>query len=214
MNAITIHLNPADNELKGQSKWWGMPDLPEDWDYPMIPYDDGDDDPLTFICQIRCADLVPYDTENQLPHEGMLYFFAAIDEYVYKLVGNMDHEGCGYYTGLSEWDPVTYRVLYSPTEDNLVTHNIIDENGEPYGLPAEKITFSAPDKEDSFKLLGFPFYNEIWEQYPDYINLLQIDGNDSWGMTLYDCGMICFLIRPDDLKVRRFDQVKLYFHSC
>ena len=24
----------------------------------------------------------------------------------------------------------------------------------------------------------------------------------------------CFLIRPDDLKARRFDQVKVYFHSC
>ena len=215
MKAIKINLSKADDELFGQSKWWGSPDMPDDMDYPTIPYDDGDE-PLTFVCQIRCADLAAYDTDNLLPHEGMLYFFAAIDEYVYKLTNEFDVERCGYYNGLSEWEPETYRVLYSPTTEGLAPHSIVDADGEPYGLPAEKITFEAGDNmgDDDFKLLGLPFYEEICEQYPDYINLLQIDGNDDWGMALYDCGMICFLIRPDDLKALDFRKVKVYFHSC
>ena len=192
------------------------PDMPRSMEYPMIPYDDGENDPMTFICQIRCSDLALYDTENLLPHQGLLYFFAAIDEYVYNLVGNMNHEGCGYYTGLSEWDPITYRVLYSPSEEDLVANNNVDEGGEPYGLPAEKITFETSDNArlDDFKLFGLPFYDEIEEQYPDYINLLQIDGNDDWGMRLYDLGMICFLIRPEDLKALDFSKAIVYFHSC
>ena len=38
--------------------------------------------PLTFICQIDCEDIAPFDKEGLLPHEGMLYFFAAIDEFI------------------------------------------------------------------------------------------------------------------------------------
>ena len=215
MKSIRINLSKTDDELFGQSKWWGEADMPKSMAYPMIPYDDGDDDPLTFVCQIRCADLAAVDTEHLLPHEGMLYFFAAIDEYVYKINKNFDM-GCDYFNGLSEWAPETYRVLYSPIDDDLIANDLVDENGEPYGLPAEKISFEVSDdaRLDDFKLLGLPFYEEIAEQYPDYLNLLQIDGNDDWQMQLYDMGMICFLIRPDDLKALDFSKVKVYFHSC
>ena len=213
MKSIKINLAKSDEDLFGQSKWWGQADMPDDLEYPLIPYDDEyDDDPMTLVCQIRCADLAPYDTDNLLPHKGMLYFFAAIDEYVHA-ISDYDNE-VGYHNGLGEWEPETYRVLYSPNDEELATHTIQDADGDPYGLPAEKITFEAADfNYDSFKLLGVPYYEEIKEQYPDYINLLQIDNNDDWGMQLYDCGMICFLIRPDDLKAMRFDRVLLHFFS-
>lgn len=211
MKSIKINFSPADGDaLTGQSKWWGSADLPENIEYPFIPYDDGEDDPMTFICQIRCADLIETDTENLLPHEGMLYFFADIDEFVH----NMD-EGCecGYYNGISEWAPELSRVIYSPTIDNLRPHKIVDETGNPVGLPAQKISFEPADAFSSdFKLLGMPFFDEIRENYPDHINLLQIDENDDWGMLFYDCGMVCFVITPEDLKARCFDHVKFYFH--
>jgi len=215
MKSLKINFKSANNDaLFGQSKWWGFADMPTTLDYPMIPYED-DDDPLTFVCQIRCEDLEAIDTENLLPHEGMLYFFAAMDEYVHKISKDFDME-CEYYNGLSEWAPETYRVIYAPKADLLVTHEITEADGQPYGLPAEKITFEVSDdaRLDDFKLLGLPFYDEISEQYPDYINLLQIDGNDDWQMPLYDMGIICFLIRPDDLKALDFSKVKVYFHSC
>lgn len=37
--------------------------------------------PLTFICQMDCEDIAPLDKDGLLPHEGMLYFFAAIDDF-------------------------------------------------------------------------------------------------------------------------------------
>ena len=58
-----------------------------------------------------------------------------------------------------------------------------------------------------------PFFQDIQEGYYDYINLLQIDENDDWGLRLYDCGMINFLIRPEDLKNRKFDKTVVYFES-
>ena len=81
MNSIKINFRPAEgNPLKSQSKWWGQADLPKGMNYPAIPYNDEyGDDPLTFLCQIRCADLAACDPDNLLPHKGMLYFFAAID---------------------------------------------------------------------------------------------------------------------------------------
>lgn len=219
MRSFKINFSPADgDELKGQSKWWGSADLPDGMDYPFIPYDDGDDDPMTFICQIRCADLAETDTDNLLPHEGMLYFFADIDEYVgaFHKENPFEYDDEKYYhNGMGPWSPEAFKVLYSPTDEDLNTHRIMRTDGEPYGLPAEKISFETCDPCSlDTRLLGFPFEEEIEQEFPDYINLLQLWEEDRWRFFMYDCGILNFLILPEDLKARRFDQVKVYLHSC
>lgn len=240
MKSIKINLSKTDDDLFGQSKWWGAANLPEGVEYPFVPYDDGDNDPLPLVCQIRCADLAPFDPENLLPHTGMLYFFAAIDEYVHALdrdeeadFGEDDEEVVDdeteedeafeegevfvddeWHNGMGEWAPEAYRVIYCPDDENLTEHEIVNSDGTPAYLPAEKITFELDGvKCPDYKLLGKPYYDEIEELYPEYLNLLQIEENEDWGLVLYDCGMICFLITPEDLKARRFDRVKVYFHS-
>ncbi len=207
MKAIKIRFSESDDELFGQSKWWGAPDLPEDWDYPEMPDEDGT--PLTFVCQIRCEDLAPYDPEGQLPHEGMLYFFAALDEYL------MDEGAeCPFYNGIGEWDNKAFKVLYAPTSDNLSPYELTWDDGTPAYLPAEAINFTEGEPfSDDFRLLGMPYFQDVQRGYYDYINLLQIDENDDWGLRLYDCGMINFLIKPEDLKNRRFDKTVAYFES-
>ena len=73
--AIGIELKKTDRVLFCGSKWWGDPDMPENMQYPtMTVTEDGEtyDYPLTFVCQINCEDIAAYDTENMLPHEGML----------------------------------------------------------------------------------------------------------------------------------------------
>ena len=85
---IAIMTQSVEGNLFGQSKWWGFPDLPEELDWPSVPVnDDGDeyDDPLTFICQIRCEELAPLDPEGLLPHTGMLWFFASLDYFLGNL---------------------------------------------------------------------------------------------------------------------------------
>lgn len=233
MKAIKINYSKTNEDLTGKSKMWGQADLPESMDYPLIPYDDGEDDPMTMVCQIRCSDLAKIDPENLLPHEGMLYFFADIDEYVHALYKELDEDEefedeedftdeeddeteVDYRSnGMGEWDPEAFRVLYSPTEVGLQTHSIIGPDGEPYGLPAEKITFETGGSSDELvtKLLGKPYDPEVQYWYPDYINLFQLCEEDDWGLMMYDCGILNFLITPEDLKARRWDRIIVHLHS-
>ena len=83
--AIQIGLRQTERILFCGSKWWGDPDMPENMTYPVVEVTEGDetyDYPLTFICQINCEDIAPFDAEGKFPHEGMLYFFGAIDNYI------------------------------------------------------------------------------------------------------------------------------------
>ena len=216
---IRIVTHSADNPLFGQSKWWGQPDMPEELDYPEITLvdEDGEEyqDPLTFICQIRCEELAAFDPEGLLPHEGMLWFFAALDYFL----GDIDSPA---YPGMGDWQQKYFRVLYWPTvsSDNLHTHSIVYDDGTPVGLPAEAIKFSAIlNSQFSILnssetcLLGEPYLEEVREEKPGMISLLQIDEDDRWNLVFHDCGMLNFLITPDDLKARRWDKVQCHLFS-
>lgn len=193
----------------GSSKWWGAPDLPAGHPYPVVPCsEDGDDwdEPLTFLCQIRCEDIATLDTENLLPHEGMLYFFAAVDYFL-----GLE---CPVFTPLGEWDRRAVRVVYSPTCEGLEPYEMHYDDGTDVFFPAIAMSFeSAPARDDSFKLLGRPFLDEINEQYEDYVSLLQIDENDDWNLRFYDCGMLCILMSREDLAARRWSSAFAYLHS-
>lgn len=202
---------PDDEPLFGQSKWWGEVDLPEDMPYPEVTVTDegGDtwDEPLTFICQIRCEDLVDVDPEDVLPHEGMLYFFAALDYFL----GDLD---APVYPGMGKWPKECSRVLYAPSCDNLHTHHVVNADGTPACKPPEAIVFSHCRKAgDGLRLLGRPYLEEVRQLMPDMLNLLQIDEDDRWNLTFHDSGMLNFLIRPADLWERRWENVQCYMFS-
>ena len=204
---IGIATQPAEGDLFGKSKWWGFPDLPEELDWPTVPVnDDGDeyDDPLTFICQIRCGELAPFDPESLLPHEGMLWFFGALDYFL----GNLD----AVCPGLGEWETPFFRVLYAKDCDSLHEHTLLYEDGTPAVLPAESIAFSRGDAYT--RLLGLPFYEEVSGELPGMLSLLQIDEDDAWGLRFFDSGMLNFMISPEDLAARRFTAVRAWLHSA
>lgn len=210
--AIRLTLNKTEKPLFCESKWWGDPDMSPEMEYPMMrvcEHSDGTSEilkagqepsdgevyeyPLTFICQIRCEDLVPFDTENKLPHDGMLYFFAAMDEYT------------GYdspvHLGLGEWPKGSVIVKYTKSI-NMETFQaciMVDDDDQPLTEPALEISFGKCEADaDGLKLFGNAFFADVREQYPDYMNLLQLDGDDTAGMEFYDCGMLNFLITKQD----------------
>lgn len=185
--------------------------MPEGLEYPetMMVDEDGEEylDPLTFICQIRCEDIAALDPDGLLPHEGMLYFFAALDYFLGDIY-NCDSPGLGL------WQQKHYRVLYSPHCDDLHTHRIVYDDGSPVGLPAEAISFSlCSENDDSNRLLGLPWLEEVREEMPDMISLLQINEEDRWRLRFYDCGVLNFLITPQQLRLRQWDKVQCHLFS-
>ncbi len=207
---INLTTAPSDDVLYAQSKWWGFPDLPDDLDWPTVEAsDEGEtfEDPLTFICQIRCEELAELDPEGLLPHEGMLYFFAALDYFL----GDLDAFTA---PGMGEWPSECFRVLYSPVCEGLNTHTLMYDEDTPAALAPESISFKTPDRESYTGLLGEPYLEETREAMPGLISLLQIDENDEWGLRFFDCGMLNFMIKPADLKARRFDKVRVWLYSA
>ena len=201
--AIKININPATEDLTGKSHWWGFPDLPEAFEWPC-----GSDSEtlLTFICQIRLEDIAEFDTEGILPHKGMLWFFADLDYFL-----GDEEAPCG---GSGEWEPATFKVLYSEDCSDLLTHEYYWEDGESAVIVGEKMTFESTFETDfGFKLLGMPAMTEGYENENEgLISLLQLDEEERWGLRFFDCGSMNFMI-PIEREQGDFSKASLYLHS-
>lgn len=64
------------NHLTGESKVGGVPDVPEDFVWPVV-----EDTPLEFICQIKCSDV----TQQHFPDDGLMLFFVCLSHYSDKV---------------------------------------------------------------------------------------------------------------------------------
>ena len=204
-------LQKSDRVLFCASKWFGDPDMPENMQYPTVEVtEEGEtyDYPLTFICQINCEDIAPYDKEGRLPHEGMLYFFAALDEW-------LGYESAT-HNGLGEWPKGEFVVKYAKSI-NFETFQsciLVDDEDQPLTDPELEIVFSeCDDAADGIKLLGVPFFEDVRQQYPDMINLLQLDENDEIGLRFYDGGNLNLLMKESDLKFGNWKRGKAFLHS-
>lgn len=209
--AISIKAKKSERILFCASKWWGDPDMPENMEYPTIQVEDEGETfnyPLTFVCQINCEDLIPFDLEEQLPHEGMLYFFAAMDKWL------------GYESptdnGTGEWSKGHFVVKYAKTI-NFETFRsciLVDDEDQSLTEPELEIQFAECEPEaQGHKLLGLPFYEDIRNGYPEMINLLQISNDEELGIRLSDSGNINLMIKPSDLKFGNWKKVTAYLHE-
>lgn len=199
--AIEITTRQTGLCMTGRSHWWGAPDLPEDVPYPCVEVMEGNEsyyEPLTFVCQIRCKDIASLDPENLLPHSGMLYFFAPIDYFLGEYDSPLDYHE----------PPV---VIFSEKENGLAPYRMCWEGtDESIFRPAEEMVFSMAKGRcgDGHMLLGEPYQDEIRDSNPGYVQLLQIDEDDRWGLRFHDCGTYYFLIPAQDLKDRRWNRVR------
>lgn len=198
----------ATADLKGKSHWWGAPDLPPDMPYPYATIakgtDDEYDEPLTFVCQILCSDIAPFDPEGLLPHEGMLWFFAPLDYFLGELDSPLDQHTL----------PV---VLYSEDLSRLETYEIHwEDSGESIFRPAEEICFekAVSETDDGVLMLGKPYQQEVYEQHAKDVCLLQLDEDDRWGLRFFDCGMYYIFITRESLQRLDFHKLssKLFYY--
>lgn len=199
-DSIRLKVSETEESLFGKSKFLGNPDVWDDFEWPAIG--DGDDAyDLTFICQINCAEIAPYDKDNKLPHTGMLYFFYDLEE--------MPDD---------PFDQNTARVLYYDGDlENLIEVKVVDEDGEPLAHTEQKITFEnvedgfMAEEEETHRMLGVPS-NECYFELPYGFEemLLQIDSFEADGVdyNFGDVGFLCFFIRPKDLAKKDFKDVR------
>ena len=178
--------NPTDDMMLGCDL-----SAPHRWGFAALPEGveypyNGDDNPMTLIGQYHLG-------------EGMLYLFADLDYFF----GDLDAES----GALGEWDSSFFRVIYSPARENLHLHRVLDEEDEP-ALPA-----AAPVGEQDILPKSYDFSDEISQDYPGYRVLAQVEEDDDLQLRFYDCGNLTFLIRPADLRARRFDNVKCVLYS-
>ena len=146
---MAIKLTPyeTDTRLFCVSKFWGDPDMPADMLYPTYRFEDGTQIPLTFICQIDCHDIEALDSEGVLPHEGMLYFFAATD-------GLFGGEGL---SAKGEWPKGAAVVKYTKqiNFETFQSQIALDEDGVELSSEPLAIKFgTCADDEFCVRLLG------------------------------------------------------------
>ena len=193
--AIKLTLNHTERVLFCGSKWWGDPDMPENMQYPTIEVtEEGEtyDYPLTFVCQINCEDIAALDKENLLPHEGMLYFFAAIDKWTgYDSPTQND---------LGEWTKGHFVVKYAKNInfETFQSCMLVDDDDQNLTEREMEIVFSeCADDEKCIKMLGRPSSEAISEKYPDLLNFLQIVRSEN--LDLEFDGELNLMIKPSDL---------------
>ena len=170
--AIKLTLQHSERVLFCGSKWWGDPDMPENMQYPTIEVTvDGEtfDYPLTFICQINCEDIAPFDPDGRLPHEGMLYFFAAMDKWLGYDSPTQNDKG--------EWTRGHFVVKYAKAVnfETFQSCMLVDDDDQALTEREMEIVFSnCEDDENCIKLLGKPSSAQVAEKYADLGNFLQI----------------------------------------
>ncbi len=195
--AIRLTAQKSERVLFCGSKWWGDPDLPENVPYPTMTVEEGGETfeyPLTFICQINCEDIAQYDPEDKLPHEGMLYFFGAVDE----LIGYESPVR----TILGEWPKGRLIVKYAKSInfETFQSSILVDDDNQSLTDPELEMLFSTcEDDAPGLKLLGKPCLKEA-DKENALINLLQIDEDKTLGFEKCGWQILNVLMKESDLK--------------
>ena len=143
-NAVCFDLDGQRELAAGCSKFGGKPDLPQgvEWPYFEGIWFDGAKKkfPLSFIAQINCKEVHPFDREGKLPSSGMLYFF-------YEIV-TMNW-------GLKPEDRGSARVIYCPEEKELVATDFPEDLWDLFRFPEYALRFDT--------ILDLPDYQEMDE---------------------------------------------------
>lgn len=207
--AIQLSFQKTERILFCASKWWGDPDMPANMEYPTIEVtEDGEtyDYPLTFLCQINCEDIASFDPDNKLPHEGMLYFFAAIDRWHGYDSPTANDRG--------EWTKGHCVVKYAKAI-NFETFNtcmLTDDDDQSLTDPELEIIFSeCADDAPVCRLLGNPTDSETAAKMPDMISLLQIASDELLALDFGSPDSFCnFMIKDPDLHYGNWKRAKVY----
>jgi len=138
---------------------------------------------MTLVCQFALGD-------------GAVYVFADLDYWF----GDLDAES----GPIGTWSRDLYKVMFTPTRERLHVHEVRYEDG----------TSAVPEERPmNGEWTNGEWRDEIAQEYPGYEVLVQVDEDDEIGLRFYDCGTLFFLIKPEDLAARNFENVKCVLYS-
>lgn len=159
-NAVFLKLTDKKAEPL-QTKIGGKPDLPPDFEWYYYEGEDfngvTENRPLSFIAQINCAEIKPYDKDDLLPDIGMLYFF-------YEL-GTMTW-------GYSPEDKGSARVFYYDGDLSLLKQTDFPETlDKDYIIPEKTPEFvsvsDVPDSGEVYEFYDADFQDDDYDIYQE-----------------------------------------------
>lgn len=121
----------------GESKIGGCPHLPEKFSWSKFHRK-----PLAFLAQVNLSQIAEYDTENLLPHDGILYFF---------------HEGGEEVWGFAPKDKGGFKVIHYKGSEADLKVTALPESLEDYlKFSPCKVTFESKKSypSDIYSLSG------------------------------------------------------------
>lgn len=168
-NSIRLNIGGRMEPVVGSTHFGGVPDVPEDFVWPVFETDTFDDDevkarPLAFIAQFNCAELAPLDTEGLLPKTGLLSFFYEVGSMRWGF--DPEDKGCA-------------RVFWFEEVSVLEPARVPEDLDEDYRFPMLKIEASSepsyPDGED-FSLEPVPDID--WDAFDEALDALRMEEPD------------------------------------
>lgn len=187
----------------GTTKLGGCPDLPTGSAWPSRG-----ERPLSFVAQVKLAELEPLLWEDVLPPAGLLsFFFEGTGESVCHVAFT---EPGAVLARLDPPEELPNYQRYRGVALNARTELTLPSSA-PSWLSAEqreKYQTVAADSDDGprHRTLGHPdlVQNDPRDSGEQPTLLLQVDSDDAAGMMWGDLGRLYYWLRPDDLAARRF----------
>lgn len=160
-NEIVMEVDEdAEHLAPDASKLGGLPYLPQDFVWPRFA-DEGMERPLSFLCQIRLADVKPYDQDGLLPETGMLYFFYDCEAFRWGF--DPEDKGCA-------------RVLYFEDTDGFAPMAWPEGIDEDYVVPEMLVRFAQRKSYPMYEELEFHSSADCeWEDYDEVLEKLGVD---------------------------------------
>ena len=172
-----IRITPKQTSQKklpiGASRFGGIPDLPEGFQWPHYR-----GTPLTCLAQIHLSDVAQFDTEKVLPETGWLYFFYEDIEQPWGY--EPEEEGSFRVVYIDETEPL---VRAAPPEKR-------NGNGDTYTYPVCRLHFShemqLPDWDDgpfedfNLKDILEKETEDAWDKYLEFFT--EVHGHGFAGM--------------------------------
>lgn len=156
-DAIRLDIAGEVEHVVGGTRFGGVPDVPEGFEWPVFVSDTYDDcevkaRPLAFVAQFHCAELKKFDRENLLPETGVLSFFYEMSSMRWGF--DPKDEGC-------------CRVYWFEDVKSLAPAHVPDSLEEDYRFPSFGITAGLVDSFPAYGdfSVGLPFDVKNWDAY-------------------------------------------------